>query len=79
MDLAPIYVRQIVQHAAKMCVKLDPLIVEEPQHIMDRALGARYRGLKLYFAGAGPWRSQRPHNSAEVVRREGLEKDFLAT
>jgi len=43
---------------------------------MDRALGARYRGLKLYFAGAGPWRSQRPHNSAEVVRREGLRRIF---
>ena len=45
---------------------------------MDRAICARDRGLKLVFAGGGPRRSERRHELADVRRRQGFEKDFLA-
>src|SRR6202011_4451318 len=64
MDLAPVYPRQIVQHASEICVQLDSAIIEEPQNIMDRALRARGRGLKLRSAGGGPRWSECRHELA---------------
>ena len=78
MDLAPINVRQIIQHPAEIRVQLDSLVTEEPQGMMDGTARPSDGGGARGIVNVRPRWPKRRHDRVDIRRRQGPQQDFLA-